>query len=122
MFLENESLRSQDFRFNQLILNILDIIFYQYDWVATLDRNNGDLKLFLQFEIFCFTELKFSALQKMVCGKRKARVSEEEEDAKRYTKRFNETNKILLLGTGESGKTTIIKQMKILHINGFSEQ
>lgn len=30
--------------------------------------------------------------------------------------------RLLLLGTGESGKTTIIKQMKILHINGFSEQ
>lgn len=58
----------------------------------------------------------------MVCGKSKRAETEEEEDAKQYTKRFNETKKILLLGTGESGKTTIIKQMKILHINGFSEQ
>lgn len=58
----------------------------------------------------------------MVCGKGKATGSEEEEEAKRFTRKFNETKKILLLGTGESGKTTIIKQMKILHINGFSDQ
>lgn len=33
----------------------------------------------------------------------------------------SEYKKLLLLGTGEVGKTTIIKQMKIIHINGFTE-
>jgi guanine nucleotide-binding protein subunit alpha len=30
--------------------------------------------------------------------------------------------KVLLLGPGESGKSTIVKQMKILHENGYSEE
>ncbi|KAJ7822052.1 guanine nucleotide-binding protein alpha-3 subunit [Mycena leptocephala] len=39
-----------------------------------------------------------------------------EQDSKRYKKEC----KILLLGSGESGKSTIVKQMKIIHQQGFS--
>ncbi|KAI9631120.1 hypothetical protein KEM48_013256 [Puccinia striiformis f. sp. tritici PST-130] len=39
-----------------------------------------------------------------------------EEDAKKYIREC----KILLLGSGESGKSTIVKQMKILHQNGYT--
>ncbi|KAJ7166276.1 heterotrimeric G-protein alpha subunit, GPA3-like protein [Mycena filopes] len=39
-------------------------------------------------------------------------------DSKRYKKEC----KILLLGSGESGKSTIVKQMKIIHQGGFEER
>lgn len=38
------------------------------------------------------------------------------EDAQKFKKEC----KILLLGSGESGKSTIVKQMKIIHQDGFS--
>ncbi|CAF4861953.1 unnamed protein product [Pieris macdunnoughi] len=41
-------------------------------------------------------------------------------EIKQWIKSYNDAIKLLLLGTGESGKTTIIKQMKILHIQGFN--
>ncbi|KAJ7718628.1 G-protein alpha subunit [Mycena metata] len=40
------------------------------------------------------------------------------EDSKRYRKEC----KILLLGSGESGKSTIVKQMKIIHQDGYNEK
>ena len=51
------------------------------------------------------------------------RTSKElEKKLEEWMQKYNKVVKILLLGAGESGKTTIIKQMKILHIKGFSPQ
>ncbi|KAG9308579.1 heterotrimeric G protein alpha subunit [Chiua virens] len=41
-----------------------------------------------------------------------------EEDSRKLRKEC----KILLLGSGESGKSTIVKQMKIIHQNGFTHE
>ncbi|KAI0053257.1 G-protein alpha subunit [Auriscalpium vulgare] len=38
------------------------------------------------------------------------------------SKKFKRECKILLLGSGESGKSTIVKQMKIIHQNGYTEE
>ncbi|XP_013113950.1 guanine nucleotide-binding protein G(f) subunit alpha [Stomoxys calcitrans] len=52
----------------------------------------------------------------------KQRTSQEiERKCSEMHKNFREDVKILLLGTAESGKTTIFKQMRILHINGYTD-
>mmetsp|Transcript_7194 Transcript_7194/g.18464 ORF Transcript_7194/g.18464 Transcript_7194/m.18464 type:complete len:370 (+) Transcript_7194:292-1401(+) len=40
---------------------------------------------------------------------------------KKQAKKLRKQIKLLLLGTGESGKSTLVKQMKIIHGDGFSD-
>jgi len=42
-------------------------------------------------------------------------------DLEEDSKRLRRECKILLLGSGESGKSTIVKQMKIIHLKGYSD-
>ncbi|KAJ7468072.1 guanine nucleotide binding protein, alpha subunit [Mycena latifolia] len=59
------------------------------------------------------------------CGSQPNRAEKERSDAidrqlEEDSKKFRKECKILLLGSGESGKSTIVKQMKIIHQDGFS--
>ncbi|KAI6216701.1 BMA-GSA-1, isoform b [Aphelenchoides besseyi] len=68
----------------------------------------------------------------MSCVARSGALGEEEREQRKVNKQIDEqlqkekqvlraTHRLLLLGAGESGKSTIVKQMRILHINGFNE-
>ncbi|KAJ3476067.1 hypothetical protein NLI96_g11417 [Meripilus lineatus] len=50
-----------------------------------------------------------------------ARSQEIDRQIEEDSKKFKKECKILLLGSGESGKSTIVKQMKIIHHNGYKE-
>jgi len=58
-------------------------------------------------------------------GPKKADEMKQNSDINRYLKeekrRLEAEVKLLLLGAGESGKSTIAKQMKIIHLDGFSK-
>lgn len=68
-------------------------------------------------------------LRKLISGhkkvereKRKRNKSLEKQISASIKAGFNKAIIILLLGPGESGKTTILKQMKILHVQGFTNE
>ena len=50
------------------------------------------------------------------------RSSEIDKHLNESTRQGKQEDKILLLGSGESGKSTIVKQMKIIHQNGYSKE
>ena len=52
----------------------------------------------------------------------KKRSKNIDEQLKNDMERVKKEVKILLLGAGETGKSTLVKQMKILHQNGFTPQ
>lgn len=52
----------------------------------------------------------------------KARSKQIDEQLKADGERASREVKLLLLGAGESGKSTIVKQMKIIHETGYSDE
>ncbi|KAK4202832.1 guanine nucleotide binding protein, alpha subunit [Triangularia verruculosa] len=55
-------------------------------------------------------------------SEQRKRSNKIDRDLEEDSKRLRRECKILLLGSGESGKSTIVKQMKIIHLKGYSHE
>ncbi|RNA12527.1 guanine nucleotide-binding G(s) subunit alpha [Brachionus plicatilis] len=55
-------------------------------------------------------------------SKRKKNHKKIEQQLVKDRRKYRATQRLLLLGAGESGKSTIVKQMKILHVDGFTNK
>lgn len=93
--------------------------------------NNKRDRLLVRLEnksSYIYISLLVSQFSKMPCfpqreiDPEKLKSRQNGEVAHDVFEKFTKTINLLLLGTGESGKTTILKQMKILHINGYNEE
>ena len=62
----------------------------------------------------------FSGCVNNIIKKRQARLNSDSIDRELQASARENIVKLLLLGTGESGKSTLVKQMKIIHGDGYS--
>ncbi|XP_062376809.1 guanine nucleotide-binding protein G(olf) subunit alpha isoform X1 [Sardina pilchardus] len=65
---------------------------------------------------------KLLAMEKAAAKEAKKISIRIDRELKEQKREYRQTYRLLLLGAGESGKSTIVKQMRILHVNGFNAE